>query len=349
MDKHRIKKVVRQIVLAIFIVGTNTSCEKMLMENLQNHDADKNFDYLWQRIDQQYALFDVKNVDWQLVYDTLRPQIYKGMGEQQLFRTMTKMLNTLQDGHVNLISSFDVARSDSIWFRRTYRNNIDERIVELNYLGIDQHCTGNLHHNIIGDSSVIYIRYKSFENSVSESQMDYIIHHYPHAKGMIIDLRQNGGGAIRYIWELLKIMPHHNQTLYTTQIKNGPGHNEFGTSTQVTAPSGTYDSYHKPVVVLTDRGSYSATSIFAISTMAYDNIYRMGDTTGGGLGLPNGGELPNGWKYRFSITRTLAIDGNNYENGVPPDHTVLLDPLATAAGRDNIIDSAVVFIQTVTE
>lgn len=79
--------------------------------------------------------------------------------------------------------------------------------------------------------------------------------------------------------------------------------------------------------------------------MAYSNMYRMGDTTGGGLGLPNGGELPNGWKYRFSVTRTLAIDGKNYENGVPPDFTVILDPTATAAGRDNVIDSAVALIQ----
>ena len=66
----------------------------------------------------------------------------------------------------------------------------------------------------------------------------------------------------------------------------------------------------------------------------------MGDTTGGGLAIPAGGALPNGWYYRFGVSRTLAPDGVNYENGVPPDHVVLLDPAATAAHRDNIIDSA---------
>jgi hypothetical protein len=66
----------------------------------------------------------------------------------------------------------------------------------------------------------------------------------------------------------------------------------------------------------------------------------MGDTTAGGLSIPAGGALPNGWYYRFGVSRTIAPDGINYENGVPPDHVVFLDPAATASLRDNIIDSA---------
>jgi hypothetical protein len=74
--------------------------------------------------------------------------------------------------------------------------------------------------------------------------------------------------------------------------------------------------------------------------MGYDNIRLFGDYSGGGLGLPNGGALPNGWTYRFSITRTIALDGGNYENGVPPEEHVLLDPSCTAQGIDNVIEAA---------
>ena len=63
------------------------------------------------------------------------------------------------------------------------------------------------------------------------------------------------------------------------------------------------------------------------------------------MGLPNGGELPNGWHYRFSITRTIANDGGNYENGVSPDYRILLSPEATAAGVDNVIEFACDWIQ----
>jgi len=330
--------------LATALLFSLNSCEKMLMDDRQDSDAVVNFDYLWQRVDRQYALFDVKEVDWQTVYDTLRPKVHSDMSREALFQVMAQMLNTLQDGHVNLITPFDMARSDSVWHRRVARSNIDERVVNLNYLGIGHHTTGNLRHNIIADSSVIYVRYSSFENSVDVTQLHYIVRQYPDAKGMILDLRQNGGGAIRYIRELLSLMPAHGQTLYTTQLKNGPGHDDFSTPTAVTAPASRHTAYSQPVAVLTDRGSYSATSIFALCTKAYSNMFCVGDTTGGGLGMPNGGELPNGWRYRFSITRTLAVDGRNYENGMPPDYTVILDPSATAAGRDNVIDSAAALI-----
>jgi C-terminal processing protease CtpA/Prc len=76
----------------------------------------------------------------------------------------------------------------------------------------------------------------------------------------------------------------------------------------------------------------------------------MGDTTSGGLGLPTMGCLPNGWFYRFPVTRTFALDGNNYENGVPPDILLKFNPQTAATlGRDNIIDSACAIIQLRTE
>jgi C-terminal processing protease CtpA/Prc len=67
----------------------------------------------------------------------------------------------------------------------------------------------------------------------------------------------------------------------------------------------------------------------------------MGDTTGGGLGLPNGGQLPNGWTYRFSITKTLDPQGNNYENGIPPDVVKILTAEDRISGRDTVIEAAV--------
>ena len=92
--------------------------------------------------------------------------------------------------------------------------------------------------------------------------------------------------------------------------------------------------------MLIDRGSYSATSFFSVCTQGYDNVKLFGDYTGGGMGLPNGGMLPNGWTYRFSTSRTLDMAGHNYENGVPPDERVILDPVATALGLDNVIETA---------
>lgn len=68
---------------------------------------------------------------------------------------------------------------------------------------------------------------------------------------------------------------------------------------------------------------------------------QVGDTTGGGLGSPAGFELPNGWSYRFSVSRTLNHDGANLENGIPPDVPVWNDPENEANGVDDIMETAI--------
>lgn len=60
----------------------------------------------------------------------------------------------------------------------------------------------------------------------------------------------------------------------------------------------------------------------------------------GGLGLPNGGQLPNGWTYRFSISQALTLDFNPaYENGVPPNISVSFD--WNDLTKDEILERAI--------
>ena len=264
------------------------------------------------------------------------------MSNDSLFRVCAAMLNTLQDGHTNLISGFDVSRNDSVYYRMIVHKNINEQVLILNYLTLNYHSTGAFAHNAIRDGKVAYVRYSSFENAISEDVLKYIVNCYKDCQGMILDLRQNSGGSIDNIRQLLSIFDNHKQPLYHTQIKSGPKHNDFTELETVYATDTCIleTPYTKPVAVLIDRGSYSATSFFALCTMGYNNIRLFGDYSGGGLGLPNGGILPNGWTYRFSITRTIALNGCNYENGVPPQERVILDPACTAQGIDNVIEAA---------
>ncbi len=318
------------------------SCERAFMESDTSADPVSVFDYLWNKVDQQYAFFDIKGVDWDSVREVYRPMVYEDMDDDSLFRVCAAMLNTLRDGHTNLISGFDVSRNDSIYYKMYAERNINTEVVMLNYLTVNYHSTGAFAHNAIRDGRVAYVRYSTFENAISEGALKYIVDRYKDSDGMILDLRQNGGGSIDNIRMMLSIFDNYKQPLYYTNIKSGSGHNDFTELTTVHATDTCIleTPYTKPVAVLIDRGSYSATSFFAVCTMAYPNIRLFGDYSGGGLGLPNGGALPNGWTYRFSITRTIALDGNNYENGVPPAERVILDPAATAQGIDNVIETA---------
>ena len=330
-------------ILFLLLIGVAaTSCERAFMEKDEPSNPVNVFDYLWNKVDQQYAFFDVKGVDWDSVREVYRPMVDDDMDKESLFEVCAAMLNTLRDGHTNLISSFDVSHNDSVYYKMYAEKNIDADVVVLNYLTVNYYTTAGFAHNAIRNGHVAYVRYSSFQNSITESALKYIVDRYKDCDGMILDLRQNGGGSVDNIRMMLSIFDNHKQPLYRTQIKSGPGHNEFKELTTVYATDSCIleQPYTKPVAVLIDRGSFSATSFFALCTMGYDNIKLFGVYSGGGLGLPNGGALPNGWTYRFSITRTIALDGGNYENGVPPQKRVILDPAYTAQGIDNVIETA---------
>ena len=335
------------IFLLCLITISFASCERAFMCDDEPNNPVNVFDYLWNKVDQQYAFFDIKGVDWDSVYEVYRPKVHEDdMDLDSMFSVCAAMLNTLKDGHTNLISKFDVSHNDSVYYKMYAERNINTEVVVLNYLTVNYHTTGSIAHNAIRDGRVAYLRYSSFMDDITTDNLSYLLNRYNDCKGLILDLRQNGGGNINNIRILLSMFDNHGQPLYYTQIKSGPEHDAFTELTTVYADNTDYDDpftappYTKPVAVLIDRGSYSATSFFAICTQGYDNIKLFGDYSGGGLGLPNGGILPNGWAYRFSITRTIALDGGNYENGVPPDVRVLIDPISTAQGIDNVIEAA---------
>lgn len=318
------------------------SCEKLWLNEEPAADAKSTFDYLWQQFDDQYAAFEVKSVDWDSAYLAIGSHIDADMSNEALFAECGKLLDMLHDGHVNLMSGFDTHHDPSVYRTMSERSNIDEQCVMLHYLRPDYHTISGFRYNDIGDN-ILYIYYNSFSNSADSSKLHYLINRFDKPghplQGIIIDVRQNGGGLIQNIWNILSLFRSEGQLLYTTQAKKGPGHGDFGSPTTVTAPINPNGLNYK-VVVLTDRGSFSATSFFALCAKEYDNFRVIGDTTSGGLGLPRNGQLPNGWYYRLSSTRTLSADGYNYENGVPPDEVVLLDRTLSSQGVDNVIERA---------
>ena len=93
------------------------SCERAFMDADEPSTPVNVFDYLWNKVDQQYAFFDVKGVDWDSVYKVYRPMVTEDMDKEDLFDVCAAMLNTLQDGHTNLISGFNVSRNDSVFYR----------------------------------------------------------------------------------------------------------------------------------------------------------------------------------------------------------------------------------------
>lgn len=325
------------ICLAVF-----TSCEKAFFEkDIATTDPFENFDYLWIQCDEKYSFFELKNIDWDAVKTKQRAKLYQGMSEDSLFTVMGDMLTELRDDHTNLFSNFNIS---FFGVNNLGQDNFDWRIVTDNYLNNDYYVSGPFRHAFIENKEIGYVRFAAFTGTTGSENLDFVLDRYKNTKGLILDLRENGGGAVTDVFNILSRFIDTKTLTNYSRVKTGPGHDEFSEAEPVYVSPHDGVRYTKKVAVLTDRGTYSAGSFTSLATKAIPNMVLIGDTTGGGLGLPNGGELPNGWGYRFSVTQALTLDKKpDYENGVPPDVRVLVD--WTDRTKDEVIERAIAELQ----
>lgn len=313
------------------------ACEKVLFESdLASSDPYTNFDYLWNELDARYSYFELKNIDWEAVRVEHSERIASDMTEEELFDVFADMLNALRDDHSNLFSPFNVSRYN---IELQHAANYNARTVEEFYLP-EGRITGPFFHDFIADGEVGYIRYGSFSSTAGAQALNHVLDRYAETRGLVVDLRANGGGSIVNVVRLLERFvdsPVHVGWFIT---RNGPNHGDFGERQDFRVTPFDGVRYTKPVMVLIDRGSYSATTMFAVAAKVFPNLTLVGDTTGGGGGLPNGGQLPNGWYFRFSVSQLLDQNGENHaEDGVVPDIVAAFD--WSDLTRDEIIDRAV--------
>ena len=314
------------------------SCEKILFDqDLASTNPEENFEYLWKECNEKYSYFTLKNIDWDLLKTEYAAKVYLGMTEDSLFNVLGQMLTELRDDHANLFSNFNTSFYGVEYLAQ---DNFDWRIIEDHYLKQNYYITGPFSHDFIADKRIGYIRLSSFRENITEEHLNFILDRYKDTEGLILDIRENGGGAISNVFTILSRFVETESLVNYSVIKTGPGHNEFSDPKPVMVQPFDGIRYKKEVLVLIDRGTYSSGSLLSLATKALPNMMLIGDTTGGGLGMPNGGQLPNGWTYRFSVTQSLTLDMKaDFENGVPPDLPILFD--WNNLTSDEILDRAI--------
>lgn len=299
-----------------------------------------NFKALWRIIDEHYCFFDYKQqeygLDWHAVYNKYAPQFDDQMTEEQTFEVLTNMLGELKDGHVNLYAPFDVGR-DWSW-KEDYPSHFSENVLKL-YLGKDYKIAAGMKYRILNDN-VAYLRCATFVNDFGAGNLDRILLYFAPCNGLIIDLRENGGGMVTSAEALAARFTNEEVLVGYMQHKTGPGHNDFSPRRQQILKPSKGLRWQKRVVVLTNRGVYSAANEFVKYMKCLPQVTIVGDRTGGGAGLPFSSELPNGWIVRFSACPMYDRDGKDTEFGIAPTHQVGMKPTDQARGKDTLIEYA---------
>jgi hypothetical protein len=328
------RKIIYAILAMVFLI-VSSGCEKAL--NLKDPKSNRVaiFDELWNVMDQRYAMFSFKGVDWNSVYKVYRDQVSDNMTDEQLFQVSAAMLRTLQDGHVVLISGSDTAGYDG--FYRPFAVNFNYDNVLNTYLHNEYQTSGPVIYKTEGNIGYLY--YGSFANDISDAQMDKIISDMSGTKGLIIDVRSNTGGNSANVDRLASRFIATRSLVKYDLVKSGTGHDDF-LDPEPHYLSSTAQFYGQPIIVLTNRTCFSACNDFALYMSGVPNAKLIGDQTGGGGGIPHNYVLANGWKLQYSATATLSPLNKNIENGILPYMYVEISQNDELNGRDPILEKA---------
>ena len=134
---------------------------------------------------------------------------------------------------------------------------------------------------------------------------------------LVIDVRDNPGGYLTQVTEILSLFMTKKDVIYQLQTKNN-NEKVYGTSSKAT--------YSYPVVVLINENSASASEILASAFKETYNAEIVGVNSYGKGTVQKAGDLNNGDTIKYTVQKWLTPRGNWInEKGVTPTKEVKLE------------------------
>ncbi len=343
-------------------------------------DVEYNFEVFWHYFAENYAFFELRNVDWDAIYKTYRPKVNASTTEAELLDIFGEVLLLLGDDHVSLSAGerhLESAKRHAL-LKQWQREFESEDMMALHVTGLNRivafilsdvlHGEGHLAANrrvvwgkaapnigylmvvamgsFVGeDGSIDRERGSLSENLAAlEKAIDRVMEDFKELDGVIIDARFNPGGADSASLLVANRFADQKRLAFTKKAVTENGYTEE--QSIYIYPEGE-TQFTRPVVYLTSEATISAAEIFTLSMMPLPHVTRMGEPTQGVLSDVLGKKLPNGWELGLSNEVYTACDGELYEGrGIPPHIEIpIYDPDNFYPGLKSTVDKAVEWLE----
>ncbi|MFD7097885.1 S41 family peptidase [Streptomyces xanthophaeus] len=330
------------------------------------------FDVFWQSFEENYPFFAAKGIDWHAVRDRYRPTVHEGTTPDELFAVFGKMVEPLHDAHVAV---WDVdADSDGYPDRRFAQPRpgtvlpdgkldaeVKKFIVERDLKdarNVQDFAAGRITYaDLPGGQG--YLRISGFGGYAGEdapyaaelAELDKALDavlgqdRTRHLKGLVIDLRINGGGSDAMGLHIAGRLTDSPYLAYSKRARNDPADPARHTRPQplyVTPAPG--PRYTGPVAVLTGGSTVSAGETFTQALMDRPGrTVRIGQPTQGVFSDVLERKLPNGMAVWLPNEELLTRSGRTFDGaGIPPHLTEpVFTPQEFARNEDSAFDRAV--------
>ena len=333
-----------RLLCIVVICGFHFSCGKSIVGGDLDSSPEHNFEVFWREFNDFYALFEVKNVDWNALYRVQRPFVTAQTTQLELFAICALMLEYLNDRHVGLVTPFgrfvsgrrdEPLTFDPSGFERDttftieFGNREDESFDfdrVRNYID-NIHTQGGLQYGAMRDR-IGYIFIPGFSTgSVRDKDwggdIDAVLEQLSHTDGIIIDLRQNSGGVTGNARSVMARFVDKTHVYGYAQYPYRANRSDSAPLFELQiGPSGARQ-YTNPLVLLVEKNTASAAEHFVLALRQFPHVTVIGSSTAGALGSIKQGQLPNGWVYQLTVSKFVSADRISYEGiGVPPDIAV---------------------------
>jgi len=194
--------------------------------------------------------------------------------------------------------------------------DIERRVIEIE----------TVEHEMLEDK-IGYIAVSSFEGKTSEhfaKAVDDLVNQG--AKGIVVDLRDNGGGLLTAVCEMLDYLLPEGVLVYTED--------KDGTKVYERSDAACVDI---PMVVLINGNSASASEVFTGAMQDYEAATVVGETSFGKGIVQTVRSLGDGTAIKYTTSAYFTPDGRNiHGTGITPDIEVEL-PEDEAAYEDGVL------------
>lgn len=332
------------------------------------------FDTFFSTLRENYPFFRAKGVDWDAMRAKYRPQVRPDTTDDELFKTLSAMIEPLHDIHTQLAD--DTGKRRTLNFRpgtpyptEKYLADVEAATRAQLPKKVHSYANGKIQYADLKQQGtkqrgtaqdIGYLRITGFIGFADGKKPDadadsaaldraladiFTAQRTRALRGLVIDLRFNGGGADALGTKIAARLTDRTYTAYTKSARNNPSDADGWTPGQpIRVHPAKGPRYTGPLTLLTGPLTISAGESFAQSLLARSPApLRIGEATQGVFSDTMDRALPNGWTLTLPNEKYADADGRTYDGtGIPPTHH---EPVYAAADlaklRDPALDRAV--------
>ncbi len=197
-----------------------------------------------------------------------------------------------------------------------------------------------------------YIRFSNFIGSL-EGEILKAVDKMKTTPGMIIDLRNNGGGSLSMSEDLITKFLSDKTKGTKILTRTGKAPTLFFIETTKLEPElngSKASAYTQPLVILTNQNSASASEVFSATLQDLGRATIIGARSCGCLlGYMGYADVPGGGQLAYSEMGFVTPKGKRVEGeGVTPDVELMLAKADIMLNRDRALEAAITFLQNKT-